>query len=322
MEYTQLTPDFIADALGSLNIYLDSGLLALNSYENRVYRFNNDELGALVVKFYRPGRWSRPQILEEHGFLLALQQAGVRVAAPMVLQGETLFEYRGHVFALWKSVGGRQFEADNLDQLEALGEQLARLHQVGEGFVLQHRPTLSTADYLHRSYQTLEQKAEIQAATAREFFAVLARLITRADELYRPKHQLTLHCDCHAGNILWRDAPLLVDFDDCRRGPAVQDLWMMLSGSREEQLLQLDTLLAGYESVRTFPQAELALIEPLRAMRMVNYMAWLANRWQDPAFPTSFPWFNTDDYWSRQTRILSDQLAALDGPPLSLTSWN
>ncbi|GAA3542351.1 serine/threonine protein kinase [Zobellella aerophila] len=323
MEYTQLTPDFIADALGSMDIYLDSGLLALNSYENRVYRFKNDELGALVVKFYRPERWCKEQIQEEHGFLTALSQAGVRVAAPMSLQGETLFEYQGRLFALWQSVGGRQFEADNLEQLEALGEQLGRLHQVGGAFPLRHRPRLTTADYLHQSYDMLKQKAQIKAgSTAREFFGVLERLITKAEPLYRPRHELTLHCDCHVGNILWRDGPLLVDFDDCRSGPAVQDIWMMLSGSRQEQLVQLDTILAGYETVRNFSQAELALIEPLRAMRMVHHMAWLAARWQDPAFPANFPWFNTDDYWLQQTRILSDQLTALDAPPLSLTSWN
>lgn len=322
MEYTQLTPDFIADALGSMDIYLDSGLLALNSYENRVYRFKNDELGALVVKFYRPGRWSRAQIQEEHDFLLALQQAGVRVAAPMSLEGKTLFEYQGRLFGLWHSVGGRQFESDNLDQLEALGEQLGRLHLAGERFSLQYRPQLTSDEYLHQSYDMLKQKAQIKAGTAREFFSALERLITKTELLYRPRHELTLHCDCHVGNILWRDGPLLVDFDDCRRGPAVQDIWMMLSGSRQEQLVQLDTILAGYETVREFPQAELALIEPLRAMRIVHYMAWLAERWPDPAFPANFPWFNTDDYWLQQTRMLSDQLTALDAPPLSLTSWN
>ncbi|ATG75664.1 stress response serine/threonine protein kinase YihE [Zobellella denitrificans] len=322
MNYYQLTPDVITDALASVGIYVDSGLMALNSYENRVYRFKNDEQGPLVAKFYRPQRWTREQILEEHGFLQALADAGVRVAIPLRQERETLFEYQGIVFAVWPAVAGRQFETDSLEQLEALGEQLALLHQVGERFVLQSRPVLSTDDYLHRAYGVLEREAELPGRLRADFLSLLRRLVKRATELYRPGKQLSLHGDCHAGNLLWRDGPWLLDFDDCRRGPAVQDLWMMLSGSRQEQLVQLDTLLAGYETVREFDAAELALIEPLRAMRMVNYMAWLASRWSDPAFPANFPWFNTEGYWQQQIGTLEEQLQRLDAPPLSLTSWN
>ncbi|PSJ45115.1 serine/threonine protein kinase [Zobellella endophytica] len=322
MNYHQLTPDFIADALASVEIYADSGLMALNSYENRVYRFKSEDEGTLVAKFYRPQRWSREQIQEEHDFLTESDAAGVRVATPLRRQGASLFEYHGILFAVWPAVAGRQFEADNLDQLEALGEQLARLHQVGERFVLRHRPLLSTQDYLEQSYQTLKRQATIQPTTSQAFFPLLRQVIDQAVRLYRPKRQLTLHCDCHSSNILWRDGPWLLDFDDCRRGPAVQDLWMMLSGSRQEQLVQLDTLLAGYELVREFDAAELALIEPLRAMRMVHYMAWLAARWSDPAFPANFPWFNTEDYWQQQLKVLAEQQLSLDAPPLSLTSWN
>ncbi|MBL1375720.1 serine/threonine protein kinase [Zobellella iuensis] len=322
MNYYQLTPDVITDALASVGVYVDSGLMALNSYENRVYRFKNDEQGALVVKFYRPQRWSREQIQEEHDFLLALAEAGVRVAVPLQHESGTLCEYEGILFAVWPAVSGRQFEADNLEQLEALGEQLARLHLVGARSELKYRPQLSTDDYLRRACEVLELQAEMPVRLKGEFFPLLKRVAERATELYRPRKQLTLHCDCHASNILWRDGPWLLDFDDCRRGPAVQDLWMMLSGSRQEQLVQLDTLLAGYETVREFDAAELALIEPLRAMRMVNYMAWLAARWSDPAFPANFPWFNTEDYWQQQIKVLTEQLQSLEAPPLSLTSWN
>ncbi len=322
MNYYQLTPDVIADALVSVGIYIDSGLMALNSYENRVYRFKSDTDGILVAKFYRPQRWSRQQIQEEHDFLFALDDAGVRVAVPLIRDNNSVFEYGNMLFAVWPSVSGRQFEADNLDQLEALGEQLGRLHRVGEQFMLHHRPQLSTDDYLLRAQGVLEQEALIPNRLRGEFFARLTEVVEKASALYRPKQQLTLHCDCHVSNILWRDGLWLLDFDDCRTGPGVQDLWMMLSGSRQEQLMQLDTLLAGYEMVREFDAAELSLIEPLRAMRMVNYMAWLAARWSDPAFPANFPWFNTEDYWQQQIRALSDQLQSLDAVPLSLTSWN
>lgn len=322
MNYYALTPDAIVDAMMSIDLHVDSGLMALNSYENRVYRFKSDTDGALVAKFYRPERWSPAQIQEEHNFLFALAAANVRVAVPLLRDGQSVFTFNGMAFAVWPAVAARQFEADNLEQLEALGEQLGRLHKVGESFVLEHRPTISTKDYLLRAREVLVAEAQIPAKLKSEFFSSLDALITRTCLLYQPKRQVTLHGDCHVSNILWQDGPWLLDFDDCRRGPAVQDLWMMLSGSRQEQLLQLDTLLAGYENVREFDNGELALIEPLRAMRIVNYMAWLAARWSDPAFPVNFPWFNTPDYWQQQIGVLNEQLQQLAAPPLSLTSWN
>lgn len=322
MNYYQLTPDVIADALLSVGIHVDSGLMALNSYENRVYRFKSDTDGPLVAKFYRPERWSLQQIQEEHDFLFASAKAGVRVAVPMIREHSSVFSYQNMLFAVWPAISGRQLEADNLDQLEAFGEQIGRLHQVGASVTLQHRPRLTTDDYLLRSREVLLQKALIPKKLRGEFFKRLDTVITRACALYQPKKQLTIHCDCHASNVLWNDGPWLLDFDDCRTGPAVQDVWMMLSGSRQEQLMQLDTLLAGYENIREFDVAELALIEPLRAMRIVNYMAWLAARWSDPAFPLNFPWFNTEDYWLQQIGVLTEQLQNLNAPPLSLTSWN
>lgn len=322
MDYHQLTPDVIADALASAGIYVERGLMALNSYENRVYRFQSEGEGTLVAKFYRPGRWSRGQIEQELGFVTSAAARGVRVAEPLEHSGQSLFEFGGLLFSVWRSVPARAFEPDSLEQLEALGEQLARLHLVGEGVALDLRPTMEPVFELAHSRRVLEQQARIPAALRQEFFSVLDRLIEGVAEHYRPAELIAIHGDCHGGNLLWERGPWLLDFDDCRRGPAVQDVWMMLSGSRQEQLLQLDTLLAGYETVREFNAAELALIEPLRATRMVNYMAWLAARWQDPAFPVAFPWFNTEDYWQQQVRVLAEQHQSLAAPPLSLTSWS
>ena len=321
MSYYQLTPDVIIDALSSIGIHVDTGLMALNSYENRVYRFNSDADGPLVVKFYRPERWTLAQIQEEHKFLFALAAAKVRVATPVQREQSSVFVWQDIPFAVWPAVRGRSFETDNLDQLTALGEQLARLHQVGEHFTLNARPTLSAEQVLTHAQQVLEQEAIMPNKLRNEFFSQLSALNSKASQLYQPQQQLTIHGDCHGSNILWQDGVWLVDFDDCRQGPAVQDLWMMLSGTRQEQLLQLDALLSGYEEVREFNNTELALIEPLRAIRMVNYMAWLATRWSDPAFPANFPWFNTEDYWLQQTKVLAEQRQALDTAPLSLTSW-
>lgn len=322
MNYYALTPDVIVDAMMSIGLHVDSGLMALNSYENRVYRFKSEQDGAFVAKFYRPQRWSQDQIQEEHDFLFALEKSGVRVAVPIKRKQVSVFSYNNMLFAVWPAISGRQLEADNLDQLEAFGEQIGRLHQVGSHFKLNYRPQVTTQDYLLRSRGVLQQKAQIPKKISGDFFTRLDAVIEKTTSLYLPQKQLTIHCDCHASNVLWNDGPWLLDFDDCRTGPAVQDLWMMLSGSRPEQLMQLDALLAGYENVREFDNRELLLIEPLRAMRIVNYMAWLADRWTDPAFPLNFPWFNTEEYWQQQVGVLTEQLQNLNAEPLSLTSWN
>ena len=322
MDYYQLTPDVIDEALASVGIYVDRGLMALNSYENRVYRFQSEDEGTLVAKFYRPGRWTQAQIAQELACVAALAGAGGRVAEPLQRAEQSLFEYHGLLFSVWRSVPARAFEPDNLEQLEALGEQLARLHSVGENLVLDQRPTMDPVTELTHSRGVLAQQAAIPASLRDGFFSALDQLIKGVGEHYRPGTLIGIHGDCHGGNLLWERGPWLLDFDDCRRGPAVQDLWMMLSGDRNEQLVQLDTLLAGYENVREFNSAELALIEPLRATRMINYMAWLAARWHDPAFPVAFPWFNTEDYWRQQTHALIEQNQSLSAPPISLTSWS
>ena len=317
--FNALTPDLILDAIESLEIYPTSGLLALNSYENRVYQFAAEDGRRYVVKFYRPSRWTDEQILEEHEFALAASQGEVPVVAPLVIAGNSLHCHAGYRFTLFPSVGGRQFELDNLDHLEILGRYLGRLHGLAGSKPFQYRPTLSTEQFLFKAKETLLKSQLVPSHLHTPFVTILEQVINLASQQYQVDSTIRLHGDCHAGNLLWSGEQLmLVDLDDCRQGPAVQDLWMMLNGDRNEQRLQLDTLLMAYEEFNSFDSEELALIEPLRAMRMINYMAWLAERWQDPAFERNFSWFATDKYWEQQILALKEQLAALSEPSLSL----
>lgn len=319
--FANLTPDLLLDALESIGVYAGSGLLALNSYENRVYQFLDDEGTRWVTKFYRPERWSDAQILEEHQFAFELVQQEVPVVAPVLRGGASLFHHNGYRFALYPSRGGRNVELDNLDQLEWIGRFLGRIHTVGSRTRFLSRPDLSLQE-VQRSAALLIGGNWLPDGLQRPFEAILEPLLKHLETALAPLGKvecLRLHGDCHASNILWTDGgPNFVDLDDARNGPAVQDLWMLLSGARDEQLMQLDTLLSGYEEFCEFDHRQLALIEPLRAARMINYMAWLARRWQDPAFPLSFPWFNTQKYWEGQILALKEQLAALDEPPLTL----
>ncbi|KXJ60057.1 MAG: serine/threonine protein kinase [Alteromonas sp. Nap_26] len=320
--FSGLSPDTILDALETQGIFLQSGLLALNSYENRVYQFLAEDNQRYVVKFYRPGRWSDAQILEEHSFAQELLENEIPLAAPLALNGQTLhhFDVEGtdYRFTLFPSVGGRQFENDNLDQLEWMGRFIGRIHRVAQSKPFQHRPSIAVDSYLDAPKQVLEQSQLLPAHLKTAFFAILNPVIETTKSAFCSHDNIRLHGDCHPGNILWRDGPTFVDLDDARMGPAIQDLWMMLSGDRQQQLLQLDTLVEAYEEFHTFDTAQLSLIEPLRAMRMVHYMAWLSHRWEDPAFPRAFPWFAEDKYWEGQILALKEQLAALNEPPLKL----
>lgn len=317
--FDALTPDFMWYALESIGIRAESGLLPLNSYENRVYQFTDEERRRFVVKFYRPERWTPAQIVEEHQFTQELVENDIPVAAPVNINGATLHHYQGYQFALFNSVGGRQFEVDNLEQLEGVGRFLGRIHQVSAKQRFQHRPTIGLEEYLHQPRVLLQQSNMIPMHLERSFFHDLDRLIA-AIEAQWPQQtaMIRLHGDCHPGNILWRDGPMFVDLDDARNGPAIQDLWMLLNGDRQEKLMQLDILQESYGEFYDFPTQELKLIEPLRGLRMVHYMAWLAKRWQDPAFPLAFPWFNEPKYWEGQVLAFKEQIAALEEPPLSL----
>lgn len=318
--FETLSPDVIMDALEGVGLRVDSGLTALNSYENRVYQFMDEENKRYVVKFYRPERWSAEQIDEEHQFSLSLFQHELPVVAPLTRQGKTLHTHGGFFFSVFLSVSCRPYEIDNLEQLETIGHVLGRMHQVGRGTLFTQRPTMGIDEYLTAPRQILANSALLPKTQHAAFLHSTDDLIAAIKPHWPSNWQpLRLHGDCHPGNILWRDGPLFVDFDDARNGPAIQDLWMLLHGERHEQRMQLDILLEAYSEFSPFDQRELALIEPLRAMRMVYYLAWIARRWQDPAFPKNFPWMTDPDFWLSQSAAFTEQVKLLQEPPLQLT---
>lgn len=318
--FQTLHPDTIMDALFEQGIRVDSGLTPLNSYENRVYQFQDEDRQRFVVKFYRPERWSVDQILEEHQFAIELIEDDVPVAAPLAFNGQTLLSHQGFNYAIFPSVGGRQFEADNIDQMEAVGRYLGRLHQIGRKHSFVYRPTIGLAEYLVEPRILFETAQLIPSGQKVAFLKATDALIAAVTDRWHSNFDLLrLHGDCHAGNILWRDGPLFVDLDDSRNGPAIQDLWMLLNGDNAEQRMQLETIIEAYEEVSEFNIIEIGLIEPLRAMRLVYYLAWLIRRWNDPAFPKNFPWLTGEDYWHRQTATFIEQAKVLQEPPLQLT---
>ncbi len=319
--YDALQPDTVIDAVESVGYLSDARLLALNSYENRVYQVGLEDAEPIIAKFYRPGRWSDAQILEEHAFSLELQQADISVVAPLAdSNGETLHRFGDFRFALFPRRGGYPPELDNLDNLLILGRTVGRIHAVGAAssfdarqgigidrmlcasrdFLLQH----FIPDELREAYQTLTDDLEC---------------VVR--EQYNAQHEdeIRVHGDCHVGNILWRDDTAhFVDLDDCCTAPAMQDLWMFLNGDRNERQLQLSEIIEGYSEFCDFHPRQIRWIESLRALRLVHYAAWLGRRWEDPAFPRSFTWFNTPRYWSDHILELREQLAALQEEPLEL----
>lgn len=317
-----LTPGFIMDAVESRGFRCDCRTLALNSYENRVYQVGIEEGQPLIAKFYRPGRWSDDQIMEEHGFCFELAEHELPVVAPWRSpDGESLFHHHGFRFALYPRQGGHAPEFDNLDNLLILGRMLGRIHRVGSVRPFEYRPVLDSRSFGHVSVELIRERF-IPAEYRTSYAAVTEQLLQAIDEVLAeagPVRFIRTHGDCHSGNILWRaDAPHFVDFDDSRMAPAVQDLWMMLSGDRPRRIAQLEALLEGYNEFCAFDPRELRLIETLRTLRMLHYSAWLANRWEDPVFPSTFPWFNTVRYWGEQILELREQLAALAEPPLEV----
>ncbi|RWR03141.1 serine/threonine protein kinase [[Pantoea] beijingensis] len=317
--FQTLNPDTIIDALWDTGLRVESGLTALNSYENRVYQFSDEDKKRYVVKFYRPQRWTLEQIEEEHQFSVELVEDDVPIAAPIMLQDKRLHQHEGFWFAIFPSLGGRQYETDNYDHMEWVGRFIGRIHQTGRKKRFTERPTIGLKEYVIEPRQILEATPLIPKSLKIKLLESLDRLI---DTLQRCWHTnwapLRLHGDCHPGNILWRDGPLFVDLDDARNGPAIQDLWMLVNGERQEQRLQWDILLEAYAEFSDFDPHELSLIEPLRAMRMVYYLAWIVRRWQDPAFPRSFPWMTDEDFWRRQISIFNEQDKLLQEPPLQL----
>ncbi len=319
--FATLSPDLVLDAVESLGYLSDARVLALNSYENRVYQVGIEGETPLIAKFYRPARWSDAAIREEHAFSLELAEHEIPVVAPLLHEGESLFEHAGFRFALFPRRGGHAPEPGNLDQLYRLGQLLGRLHGVGASRPFQHRETMTVENFGHQSLACVLDSGFLPASLRPAYESVARDLLARLDALFASVRYsaIRLHGDCHPGNLLYRDEAFhMVDLDDCRMGPAMQDLWMMLAGERQERLGQLSELMEGYQEFHDFDRRELALIEGLRSLRLLHYSAWLARRWDDPAFPMSFPWFANERYWGDQILALREQLAALDEAPLQL----
>jgi Ser/Thr protein kinase RdoA (MazF antagonist) len=320
--YDLLTPDFVLDAIESLGLETDSRILALNSYENRVYQIGIEDSAPLIAKFYRPFRWSHEAILEEHQFTRTLLNQDISVISPMEIQGATLHSYQGFSFALFPRQGGHAPEFENPDTLFRIGRNIGRIHQAGGSDLFRHRKTLTIDEWAIASRDFLLGQHFIPDSLIPAYETLSRDLIKKMQCLWQrhPPALRKLHGDCHAGNILWRDdLAHFVDFDDCMNGPAIQDVWLLLSGDRHQQTRQMLEIIEGYEEFCAFDPSQLNLIETLRTLRMMYYAAWLARRWSDPAFPMYFPWFNTERYWSDHILELREQLAILDEPPLQLS---
>jgi Ser/Thr protein kinase RdoA (MazF antagonist) len=354
--YAGLTPDIVLDALEHIGLRCDGRQLALNSYENRVYQVGLEEQSSadhlaplapvnvsgpllpaqppgpsspVIAKFYRPERWSDEQILEEHAFTLELAEREIPVVAPLEFAGRTLHSFAGFRFAVYPRRGGRAPELDNPDTLEWLGRFIGRIHAIGAIKPFAQRPALDIESFGLEPREYLLTHAFIppdlveawRSATDQALEAVRA-CYARAGEV----RNIRLHGDCHIGNVLWTEmgsatgaagGPHFVDFDDSRMGPAVQDLWMLLSGDARAMSLQMEDVLAGYEDFCEFDPRELHLIEALRTLRLIHYSAWLARRWHDPAFPAAFPWFGTQRYWQDRVLELREQIAAMQEAPIA-----
>jgi Ser/Thr protein kinase RdoA (MazF antagonist) len=323
--FATLTPESLLNALEGIGLRPDGRLLALNSYENRVYQVFIEDGAPLVVKFYRAGRWSDLAILEEHAFVAELVERELPVVAPLTIAGRTLHTAGDLRFAVFPRQGGRAPEFDSGQILEWMGRFIGRIHAVGALRPFVERPPLDIGTFGEQARDFLLAGGFLPSELAAVYFGVVAqaldgvrRCIARAGSFAT----LRLHGDCHVGNVLWiegegpQHGPNFVDFDDARMGPAVQDLWMLLSGERADQSRQLADVLAGYEDFFEFDTRELHLIEALRTLRLIHYAGWLARRWDDPAFPLAFPWFNTPRYWQDRILELREQIALMDEPPL------
>jgi Ser/Thr protein kinase RdoA (MazF antagonist) len=319
--FSHLTPDHILDAVEATGVRCDGRFLALNSYENRVYRIGIEDDAPLVAKFYRPYRWTDEAIIEEHCFTLALAKREIPVISPCLdHQGGTLQHHGPYRFALYPCHGGHAPELDNPAQLEQLGRFIGRIHALGVTQTFEHRPTLDIDSFAIKASAYLLDKGFIPDHLIEAYRTLCVDLIEQIRLCFERAGEvryLRLHGDCHPGNILWTEAGAhIVDFDDTRMGPAIQDLWMFLSGDREYMTARLGDLLEGYTQFFEFNPFELNLVEALRTMRLIHYAAWLGSRWEDPAFPLAFPWFNSSRYWEDHILSLREQAALLNEPPL------
>lgn len=318
--YENLSPELILDAIESIGFHCNGSLFPLNSYENRVYQIGIEDDAPLIAKFYRPQRWNDDAILEEHQFATELFSHEIPIVTPIAIADQqTLHKHENYRFAVFPRRGGRALELDNTEQLEWIGRFIGRLHAVGSCRPFKHRMNINAQTYGHNPYQFLIQNNFIPLEIKVDYCQIvdeLLQIITQNFSQIYAGELIRLHGDCHAGNILWNaEGPNIVDLDDCLMGPAIQDIWMLVSGTTEMEIeIQLEYILRGYRQFYDFPSHQLKLIESLRTLRMIHYAAWLAKRWQDPTFPLNFPWFNTLSYWQSHLRDLHQQLQLLSTP--------
>ena len=319
--FAQLQPDDILTAVDSLGFECDGRFLALNSYENRVYQVGIEDGEPIVAKFYRPGRWSDEAILEEHSFTAELADMEIPVVVPLTISGNTLHHCGPFRVSVSPRRGGRSPELDDHDLLQQLGRLVARIHLQGETREFECRPSIDIDTYGIGSHDFLLEEGFIPDDVQDAYTSIAEHLFANINACFERAggtRSIRLHADFHPGNVLVASEILhIVDLDDCRSGPAIQDLWMFMSGDRSEQTPQLDALLTGYEEFRNFDARELHLIEALRTLRIMHYAAWLARRLEDPAFKIAFPWFNTGRYWDEHVLSLREQAALMEEPPLA-----
>ncbi len=325
--YATLTPDRILDAVESVGYRCDGRLLALNSYENRVYQVGLEGAGPVVVKFYRPDRWSDEAILEEHAFTVELAEHEIPVVPPLAgPRGETLHRWEGFRFAVFPKRPGRTPELEDPEILRWMGRFMGRIHAVGRTRPFLHRPVLNVETFGERPVRFVLEGGLLPPYLEIPYRTLVEDVLERVRQCFRRAglrpdggEGIRLHGDCHPGNLLWtREGPHFVDFDDSRTGPPVQDLWMLVSGDRAAMGAQMAKVLEGYSQFCDFDPRELHLVEALRTLRMIHHAGWLARRWDDPAFPASFPWFGTPRYWEEQILALREQAALLEEPPLEI----
>ena len=319
--YYRLDPEELIRLVESTDLICDGRLLALNSYENRVYQVGIEDSQPLITKVYRPYRWTNDQILEEHTFALEIAAAEIPLIPPMVLNGETLHEHNGFRFAMFQRHGGHAPELGQKSTRVWLGRCLGRLHSVGAEKPFKSRPELTVDSFGREPVKELIEGGWLPPHLETAFSSLAGDLLISIEACFERAGRfgkIRLHGDCHPGNILWRDGPLFVDLDDCRCGPAVQDLWMLLSGDNHEMAGQMKDVLEGYTQFHHFDRRELNLIEALRTLRMLHHAAWLAKRWQDPAFPIAFPWFGEPRYWEDLILGLREQLGRMQEEPIQI----
>jgi Ser/Thr protein kinase RdoA (MazF antagonist) len=315
--YASLLPDRVIECVEQAGFRCNGSIHPLNSYENRVYQIGLDD-GFVIAKFYRPHRWSDAAILEEHSFSLELAAAEIPVVAPIVVDGSSLLQHGGFRFAIFPRRGGRWPELGTRDDRLWMGRFIGRIHAVGAVRPFEHRERLSIERFGDESVEELLSNDWLPEHLVAGYEAIVEELLDEIERIFADvgaTREIRIHGDCHPGNVLWTDdGPHFVDLDDCMTGPAVQDLWLFLSGSHDEMSSQLQDLLEGYSQFSDFDYRELRLVEALRSLRIIHYTAWIARRWEDPAFPRAFPWFTENKYWEEHVLTLREQRAALDDP--------